>query len=118
MRLSGQSPSHDAKWASRFPRADVVADFTGDGLGGHDIDSINQRQIHAKGAFEFGREVESRCIAVRLFALLGAELGSGGRASGLARMFGRGQALEVGSELFVAQLDLLLEMIVSEQLLG
>jgi len=39
-------------------------------------------------------------------------------ASSLARTVGSWQALEVESELFVAQLDLLLEMIVIEQLLG
>ena len=58
--IIGAKPEPRCKVGFRFPRADVIADFTGDGLGGHDIDSINQCQIHAQGPFEFGCEVETR----------------------------------------------------------
>ena len=71
MRLSGHSPSQEAKWCLVFQRVMSSADFADDGLGHADIDAVDPGQVDAADAVQFMTQVKLRGMAARFPPSLG-----------------------------------------------
>jgi hypothetical protein len=54
-----------------LPSAHIQPDFADDGLGDHDIDTVDPGQIYAADALEFTAEIEIRGMTLRLLVSFG-----------------------------------------------